>query len=101
MGSGDPTGGAGAGPRGDGQAVSSGQIEVVSKAFRGMKPEQAAALIGHLERGLAAEVLLRMRPADAGAILGLLRPEVGAALATEIARQPAPPRAKGPPKGAP
>jgi hypothetical protein len=64
------------------------QVEVVSKAMKSMKPEQAAGILGHLERGLAAEVLQRMRPADAGAILGFLKPEVGAALAAEIVSRP-------------
>jgi hypothetical protein len=64
------------------------QVDVVSKAIKSMKPEQAAGLIGHLERGLAAEVLQRMRAADAGAILGFLKPEVGAALAAEIVSRP-------------
>jgi hypothetical protein len=64
------------------------QVEVVSKAMKSMKPEAAAGILGHLERGLAAEVLQRMRPADAGAILGFLKPEVGAALAAEIVSRP-------------
>jgi flagellar motility protein MotE (MotC chaperone) len=64
------------------------QVEVVSKAIKSMKPEQAAGVIGHLERSLAAEVLQRMRAADAGAILGFLKPEVAAALASEIVRSP-------------
>jgi hypothetical protein len=34
-----------------------------------------------------------MRPADAGVILGFLKPELGAALATEIANRE-PPKAK-------
>jgi hypothetical protein len=70
------------------------QVEVVSKAMKSMKPEQAAGILGHLERGLAAEVLQRMRPADAGAILGFLKPEVGAALAAEIVSRPPVGRAK-------
>ena len=69
------------------------QVEIVSKALKGMKPEQAAAIIGHLNRGLAADVLQKMRPADAGVILGFLKPELGAALATEIANRE-PPKAK-------
>ena len=64
------------------------QVEVVSKAMKNMKPEQAAGILAHLERGLAAEVLQRMRPADAGAILGFLKPEVGALLAAEIVSRP-------------
>jgi flagellar motility protein MotE (MotC chaperone) len=74
---------------------SAGQVDVVSKAIKGMKPEQAAALIAHLDRTLAADVLQRMKPADAGAVLGFLRPEMGAALATEIANRPARPAGKG------
>jgi flagellar motility protein MotE (MotC chaperone) len=61
------------------------QIDSVSKTLKGMKPEQAAALVSLLEHHLAAEVLHRMRPADAGALMGYLKPEVAAALATEIA----------------
>ena len=61
------------------------QLDSVSKTLKGMKPEQAAALVSLLEHHLAAEVLHRMRPADAGALMGYLKPEVAAALATEIA----------------
>jgi flagellar motility protein MotE (MotC chaperone) len=61
------------------------QIDSVSKAMKGMKPEQAAALVARLDRGLAAEILRRMKATDAGAILGLLKPELAAELATEIA----------------
>jgi flagellar motility protein MotE (MotC chaperone) len=61
------------------------QLESVSKAMKGMKPEQAAAVLSLLDRRLAAEVLRRMRPADAGAVMGHLKPELAAELATEIA----------------
>jgi flagellar motility protein MotE (MotC chaperone) len=61
------------------------QIDSVSKAMKGMKPEQAAAMVARLDRGLAAEILRRMKAIDAGAILGLLKPELAAELATEIA----------------
>jgi flagellar motility protein MotE (MotC chaperone) len=61
------------------------QIDAVSKALKGMKPEQAAAVIARLDRSLAAEVLRRMRPADAGSVMGLIKPELAAELATEIA----------------
>jgi flagellar motility protein MotE (MotC chaperone) len=67
------------------------QIDAVSKTLKGMKPEQAAAVIARLDRGLAAEVLRRMRPADAGSVMGLIKPELAADLATEIAlRKPTP-----------
>jgi hypothetical protein len=62
-----------------------GQVDVVSKALAGMKPEQAAAILTRLDRALAAEVLRRMKAADAGAAMGQLRPEVAAEIATEIA----------------
>jgi flagellar motility protein MotE (MotC chaperone) len=65
--------------------ASSEQIDSVSKAMKGMKPEQAAALIARLDRGLAAEILRRMKSVDAGAVLGLLKPELAAELATQIA----------------
>jgi len=65
--------------------ASAEQIDSVSKAMKGMKPEQAAALVSRLDRGLAAEILRRMKSADAGAILGILKPELAADLATEIA----------------
>jgi hypothetical protein len=61
------------------------QIDTVSKAMKGMKPEQAAAVVARLDRGLAAEIMRRMKAADAGAILGLLKPELAAELATQIA----------------
>jgi flagellar motility protein MotE (MotC chaperone) len=61
------------------------QLESVSKAMKGMKPEQAAAVLSLLDRRLAAEVLRRMRPADAGGVMGFLKPALAAELATEIA----------------
>jgi flagellar motility protein MotE (MotC chaperone) len=61
------------------------QMDSVSKAMKGMKPEQAAAVVTRLDHRLASEILRRMRPADAGAVLGFLRPELAAELATEIA----------------
>jgi flagellar motility protein MotE (MotC chaperone) len=61
------------------------QLDSVSKAMKGMKPEQAAAVLSRLDHRLAAEVLRRMRPADAGLVMGFLKPELAAELATEIA----------------
>jgi flagellar motility protein MotE (MotC chaperone) len=61
------------------------QIVSVSKAMKGMKPEQAAAIVAHLDRLLAAEILRRMRPADAGLVLAQLKPDLAADLATTIA----------------
>jgi flagellar motility protein MotE (MotC chaperone) len=61
------------------------QILTVSKAMKGMKPEQAAAIIARLDRVLGAEILRRMKPTDAGAVMGVIKPEVAAELATLIA----------------
>jgi hypothetical protein len=75
--------------------AASEQIDSVSKAIKGMKPEQAAAVVARLDRGLAAEILRRMKSTDAGAILGLLKPDLAAELATEIAtRKPTYPKDK-------
>lgn len=75
--------------------AASEQIDSVSKAVKGMKPEQAAAVVARLDRGLAAEILRRMKSTDAGAILGLLKPDLAAELATEIAtRKPTYPKDK-------
>jgi hypothetical protein len=75
--------------------AASEQIDSVSKAVKGMKPEQAAAVVARLDRGLAAEILRRMKATDAGAILGLLKPDLAAELATEIAtRKPTYPKDK-------
>jgi flagellar motility protein MotE (MotC chaperone) len=77
------------------EAAAGEQMDSVSKAMKGMKPEQAAAVIARLDRGLAAEILRRMKASDAGAILGLLKPELAAELATEIAiRKPSIPKDK-------
>jgi hypothetical protein len=61
------------------------QIISVSRSMKGMKPEQAAAIVAHLDRVLAAEILRRMRPADAGLVLAQLKPDLAADLATTIA----------------
>jgi flagellar motility protein MotE (MotC chaperone) len=61
------------------------QILTVSKAMKGMKPEQAAAIISRLDRVLASEILRRMKPADAGAVMASIKPELAAELATAIA----------------
>ena len=61
------------------------QILTVSKAMKGMKPEQAAAIISRLDRVLGSEILRRMKPADAGAVMAAIKPELAAELATAIA----------------
>jgi flagellar motility protein MotE (MotC chaperone) len=72
-----------------------GQVDAVSKALKGMKPEQSAAIVARLDRNLAAEIVRRMPAAEAGAMLGQLKPEVAAELATEIATRPSRDGGKG------
>lgn len=73
-----------------GQSPQKDPLDVLAKALRGIKPEQAAPIVARLDKGLAATVLLKMPPGDAGKIMGALKPEVAAELATQIAmRAPA------------
>ena len=60
-------------------------LDNLSKAMRGMKPEQAAPIISRVSRKLAADILLRMPGSDAGKVMGVCKPEVAAELAAEIA----------------
>jgi flagellar motility protein MotE (MotC chaperone) len=60
-------------------------LDNLSKAIRGMKPEQAAPIISRVSRKLAADILLRMPGSDAGKVMGVCKPEVAAELAAEIA----------------
>jgi flagellar motility protein MotE (MotC chaperone) len=60
--------------------------EVVVKALRGLKAEQAALVMKKLRHSLAAQVLGRMRSADAAAVVGKLEPAEAAELLTEAAR---------------
>ena len=69
-------------------------LDVLAKALRGIKPEQAGPIVARLDKGLAATVLLKMPPVDAGKIMGALKPEVAAELATQIAMR-APPGSLG------
>ena len=78
-------------PGAPGQPAQKNPLDVLAKALRGIKPEQAGPIVARLDKGLAATVLLKMPPADAGKIMGALKPEVAAELATQIAmRAPQP-----------
>jgi hypothetical protein len=78
-------------PGAPGQPAQKNPLDVLAKALRGIKPEQAGPIVARLDKGLAATVLLKMPPADAGKIMGALKPEVAAELATQIAmRAPSP-----------
>jgi hypothetical protein len=68
-----------------GQPPPKNPLDVLAKALRGIKPEQAGPIVARLDKGLAATVLLKMPPGDAGKIMGALKPEVAADLATQIA----------------
>ena len=70
---------------GPGQPPQKNPLDSLAKALRGIKPEQAAPIVARLDKGLAATVLLKMPPGDAGKIMGALKPEVAAELATQIA----------------
>ncbi len=65
--------------------------EALARTVKGMKTEQAAALVTRLERPLAVEVLRRMKPADAGAVLEKL----DTALATQLVEGLASPQKEG------
>lgn len=60
-------------------------IEVLSKAMRGMKPAQAAAIAERVPLSLAADVIQKMPARDAGKVMGLMEPARAAELAAEIA----------------
>lgn len=89
-------------PRTEGEAASGGAatsggkpaknpLDVLAKALRGIKPEQAAPIVTRLDPQLAASVLQRMPPADAGKILAAMKADNAAVLATLIAaRKPRP-----------
>jgi flagellar motility protein MotE (MotC chaperone) len=76
--------GASASPGQPAKTVAKNPLDVLAKALRGIKPEQAAPIVARLDRRLAANVLLHMPPIDAGKIMGALKPETAAELATQI-----------------
>jgi flagellar motility protein MotE (MotC chaperone) len=82
-------------PGAPGQPVAKNPLDVLAKALRGIKPEQAAPIVARVDKALAATVLLRMPPVDAGKIMGALKPETAAELATQIALRAPPTRAGG------
>ena len=60
-------------------------LDILAKALRAIKPEQAAPIVSRLDKRLAATVLQRMPPVDAGKIMGAMKPDTAAELATQIA----------------
>jgi flagellar motility protein MotE (MotC chaperone) len=79
-----PTGASATGPA----APAGAPVEALAKTLRGMKVDQAAAMVARLERPLAIEVLRRMRPGDAGALLDKMSPEAAAELFALMATRP-------------
>jgi flagellar motility protein MotE (MotC chaperone) len=84
------TAGASATSAASGRPAAKNPLDVLAKALRGIKPELAAPIVARLDKRLAATVLLRMPPVDAGKIMGALKPDTAAELATQIAMR-APP----------
>jgi hypothetical protein len=86
--------GGGAGVAGATKGAAKNPLDVLAKALRGIKPEQAAPIVSRLDKRLAAKVLQRMPPVDAGKILGAMKPDTAAELATQIAMRAPPGEAK-------
>ena len=78
-----PRAGTGAAPAGGKPAKH--PLDILAKALRAIKPEQAAPIVSRLDKRLAATVLQRMPPVDAGKIMGAMKPDTAAELATQIA----------------
>jgi hypothetical protein len=77
---------AGAGPASGGaKPAPKNPLDILAKALRGIKPSEAAPIVSRLDKRLAANVLQRMPPADAGKIMGAMKPDTAAELATQIA----------------
>jgi flagellar motility protein MotE (MotC chaperone) len=74
-----------AGAAAGGKAATKNPQDILAKALRGIKPEQAAPIVTKLDPQLAAAVLQRMPPVDAGKILAAMKADNAAQLATLIA----------------
>ena len=79
-----PAGGAGRRPSGPGRRT---PLEDLATTVKSMRAEQSAALLGKLDRPLAASLLGAMKPADAGAIIEKMEPAAGAELIALLARR--------------
>jgi hypothetical protein len=62
-----------------------GPIDLVAKTLKNMRPDQAAQVLIHVERGLAVNVLAHMRASDAGAVLEKMKPDQAAQFITALA----------------
>jgi flagellar motility protein MotE (MotC chaperone) len=88
LGKGPPSAKAGAkgGKTGKAKGLDS-PLEALAKTVKGMKADQAAALLARLDRPLAAAILDRMRPGDAAVVLDKMEPGTGAELFALLARR--------------
>jgi flagellar motility protein MotE (MotC chaperone) len=76
-------------PAGPVPANPGAQLKPLAKALKGMKPEQAAAVLTRLERPLAAQLLRELKPNEAAVVLEKLKPELAAELVSTLAAAPA------------
>ncbi len=60
-------------------------LDTLAKTTKGMKAEQAAAVLTRLDRGLAAAILGRMRPGDSALVLEKMEPATAASLVALLA----------------
>jgi len=68
-----------------GQKAGPSPIDTLAKTTKGMKAEQAAAMLTRLDRGLAAAILNHMRPGDSALVLEKMEPATAAALVALLA----------------
>ncbi|HVO19334.1 MAG TPA: hypothetical protein VMU15_08770 [Anaeromyxobacter sp.] len=68
-----------------GQKAGTSSLDTLAKTTKGMKAEQAAAMLTRLDRGLAAAILNHMRPGDSALVLEKMEPATAAALLALLA----------------
>src|SRR5262249_25430445 len=61
------------------------QLEALARTVKAMPPVQAANIVKSLDRPLAVALLRRMKPADAGAVLGKLDAQLATSFVTALA----------------
>ncbi|MDR3204625.1 MAG: hypothetical protein LBV23_07765 [Deltaproteobacteria bacterium] len=71
----------------DDQALKDARVEHLVTAFKGMKPEQAGALINSMDDSVAVAILSAMPGSNAGKILAMVVPEKAARLVKAISEQ--------------
>jgi flagellar motility protein MotE (MotC chaperone) len=69
------------------QALKDARIEHLVAAFKGMKPEQAGALIDSMDDAVAVAILSAMPGSNAGKILAMVTPDKAARLVKSISEQ--------------